>query len=88
MSDWQPIETAPKDGTRILAWIASADWDVGEDVSSPRWTRDPFIAAVEYLNNEWWPVESFHTGATCVPTHWQSLPGPPVRIESQKETDA
>jgi hypothetical protein len=66
MSEWQPIETAPKDGTRILAWFSGEEpepivvkWRVGFD-------RFPW-------------VESDESGAygAHVVTHWMPLPESP-----------
>jgi len=68
MTDWQPIETAPKDGTRILAYglcgflsqpgIATVTW------SGKFWVCDP-NEATEYDYEE------------CELTHWMNLPEPP-----------
>lgn len=75
MTAWQPIETAPKDGTRILLFdgmgIAIASW----------WVPDPTDFDDDDDFDEplpGWCVES----AECVefwhePTHWMPLPEPP-----------
>ena len=58
---WQPIETAPKDGTRILAYCAGGDW---QDVIywEASWQGAPF-----------WCSDRTKTD----PTHWMPLPEPP-----------
>ena len=64
MSEWQPIETAPKDGTRILTasrhnsgwWLIVAEWG---GKSPPRW------------------IDSFIGRTAQSPTHWMPLPEPP-----------
>lgn len=38
MSDWQPIETAPKDGTRVLLWDGAREVAV-----SGCWHHEPTI---------------------------------------------
>ncbi len=62
--DWQPIETAPKDGTRILVYrpgkhnhpaVGVDFWQVG---------HAPY--------DVWW-----HSPSNGQPTHWMSLPPPP-----------
>lgn len=79
MTQWQPIETAPKDGKKVLivangviyaAWWNSEfenQWD--EETSEYRyvgaWTDD----AVESFGYE--------TVASYEPTHWMPLPDPP-----------
>ena len=71
MSDWQPIETAPKDGTLVLLFqlvpprMTGADHDIphiyisswwkGNDLNPPNW-KDHFLGQ---------------------PTHWMPLPKPP-----------
>ena len=63
---WQPIETAPKDGTEILVCGPLRDGSgVYRDVT--RWP------------NGWsgkWPVAYMHNSDE--PTHWMPLPEPPA----------
>lgn len=73
-NEWQPIETAPKDGMPILAVIAGfvpcvAIWVCFEGES--RWSLDP----EEFTNDDHF---SEHWRATRYePTHWMPLPEPP-----------
>ena len=67
MSGWRPIETAPKDGTLILAYarrerkphIRVTWWRTAKDGAG-------YIGWGEF-NERYWP-----------PTHWQPLPDPPA----------
>jgi len=61
--DWQPIETAPRDGTLIL--IAGGTF-FGVDIAA--WRRDGWCGGygAEY-DGEYWHK----------PTHWMPLPPPP-----------
>ncbi len=61
---WQPISTAPKDGTTILAWQDSR-------VRLLRWKR------VEgFPDGGYW--DEWHARLSHVPpTHWMPLPEPP-----------
>lgn len=79
-SDWQPIETAPKDGTRVLAFAQGATGsplDVFYGVAS--WVNaDPDVnpgIPPEELSLWWWPY-------AIRPTHWQPLPPPPSGASS------
>jgi hypothetical protein len=60
---WQPIATAPRDGTGILLWQPGID-----EPHVGRWSRPPY--------QEWWGDAWAPPG--CQPTHWMPLPAPPV----------
>ena len=66
MSEWQPIETAPKDGTVFLSFGISPDGGVlfayGKGFGVTRWDSG---------NGGRWQ------GGPAYPTHWQQLPEPP-----------
>lgn len=61
---WQPIETAPKDGTRILVW--------------PYWS-DGLPAEVKWRNMKRTAGRWEYGGLFCNanPTHWMPLPAAP-----------
>lgn len=59
---WQPIETAPKDGTWILIW--------GE-----QWSGAPIPDVGHWDDDDWRDDE--HT-VLAFATHWQPLPAPPT----------
>jgi hypothetical protein len=72
---WQPIESAPKDGTRVLlGWdddgseAVAGNWSVDKYATKPcsYWTNDR-----EHLFGK------VHTRLNP-PTHWQALPPPPT----------
>lgn len=63
LTDWQPIETAPRDGTRIL--VAADDY-----VGMARFESDRLP---EYC---WVDEEGSGAGSNSV-THWMPLPDPP-----------
>jgi hypothetical protein len=67
--EWQPIETAPRDGVTFLA-IRSAP---GE------YCTNPSLICWNSFHNEW--ADNFAWDARLVkfqPTHWMPLPPPPM----------
>lgn len=85
MTEWQPIETAPKDGTELIGWRD----DCG--VILIRWTScDAFMSEREIessrmdeetLFQQDWFCADFIAGCRLdgseTPTHWMPLPPPP-----------
>lgn len=64
-SQWQPIETAPKDGTRILVYRKGAK-------------RYPLVSVDSFESVKWpWPPCWYHSPSDEQPTHWMPLPEPP-----------
>lgn len=87
MSEWQPIETAPKDGTAILIWQpdGAKNWYMPRE-SLP----DGGIYTLEderllwfddgrYAIGYWRPWGGWgnRNSSTVEPTHWMPLPTPP-----------
>jgi len=67
MNDWQPIETAPKNGDTVLLWreiggVVSAFWDCCADF-------------------DWWYIDDGKYGPYPLrgpnPTHWMPVPSGP-----------
>lgn len=70
---WQTIDTAPKDGTSILAWPCYS----GHGVCQVEWK------AMKRVKGRW-----EHQWGRCVPiapTHWMPLPEPPTPAERSHE---
>lgn len=90
LTDWKPIETAPKDGTRILAYFPGND--------DPELFFKPMIAVASWRelsptvnwelvdeDQELWrrsitTPAFFESDDSMVqnPTHWMPLPNPPA----------
>lgn len=77
MSEWQPIETAPKDRT-IIGWYPyHAIVSEGGSIWIMRWIKD------EYSNNPkpHWSASGWAWGIkdqrARQPTYWMPLPAPP-----------
>jgi hypothetical protein len=63
---WQPIETAPKDGTHFLALRSYMEETIDEV-----WYHDDVMGNFELGGTNWfYPPDGF-------PTHWMPLPEPP-----------
>ena len=70
VTDWQPIDTAPRDGTQVLLYVPQ---DTDDEMPS-------FIAQGWYesgiFDRRW-----YEAAGECVcdpqPTHWMPLPAPP-----------
>jgi hypothetical protein len=66
MSEWQPIETAPKDETAVLAY--------------QRLTSQLWVIAPMYWCGSTWLLVQFHSDNYehgMQPTHWMEIPEPP-----------
>lgn len=71
MSEWQPIETAPKDGTRVL--LGRAEWvEIGRWLANSRAYRGAPLGT--------WMDDADNGGPEGHdwPTHWMPLPPPPA----------
>ena len=54
MTEWQPIETAPKDGTDVLVWCGGAMFIACMEVG--RWFFDRTDYSVKPLPTHWMPL--------------------------------
>ena len=77
-TDWQPIETAPKDGTRILVWATTRpphyeDQNYIETILNGKHVEEVQPAAWLEEYGEW---ELHYIGT---PLFWMPLPKPPVQ---------
>lgn len=81
--EWQPIETAPRDGTPVEVW---AD---GMMSSVMRWDSK-FVSPISETPGCWVEVDGpcvWSEGAGCGPTHWRPSMSPTVeRVMSQFES--
>ena len=68
--NWQPIETAPKDGTNILLCKAPFTALVGRFDDDLGWVD--FDEDEDALREVW-----IEEGTEYEPTHWMPLPSPP-----------
>lgn len=70
MNIWQPIATAPKDGTIVLG----CEWMSGKHiVVEIQWAKDHHGDYEWQLASTIWADESY----SADPTHWMPRPGPP-----------
>lgn len=75
---WQPIESAPKDGTWVLLWDARHEVAV-----SGRWWHEPTMDTPSGYEPGWdgWSADDdllVWDDPTSQPTHWMLLPAPPA----------
>ena len=83
-NEWQPIETAPKDGTEVLVYTDVATVPV---VHIARWEdgRDGYPDSFE---QGWWSYTEHSVTQTLLedwkqPTHWMPLPPAPTEREGE-----
>jgi hypothetical protein len=89
MSEWRPIETAPKDGTLLLFYLAEAP-DGRRSYELPEAAKNWTIGF--WMHQTWKSIETIDAGGmggemtgwmadyVCLdaePTHWMPLPEPP-----------
>lgn len=71
MGEWQPIETAPKDGTEVDVWVADGTGG-GYRIADAYWCAS---------RERWRFNGQIHDIAwTDDPTHWMPLPSPPLSL--------
>lgn len=88
MSEWQPIETAPRDGTAIIGVFSSPE-RFGRDGDIVRcWYQpefDAFISSCRVMSLaqgysfEDGSSEQLHSPKIEKITHWMPIPKPPVQ---------
>ena len=86
MSEWQPIETAPKDGTQIISfWPCYRE---GHQVQITSWvnTEHRDHGNVTYSAQYWQaPSLASFTLAHLAPSHWMPVPLAPKQDSVSRE---
>ena len=90
MTNWKPIDTAPKDGTKVDLWVVdeyikNKQPKNGERICDAWWVEGQYISSkktnytgwVYYNGNNTCAVEHGFVGGARYATHWIPLPDPP-----------
>lgn len=73
VTEWQPIESAPKDETTILAWCVHDNAKYSKDAIAEGWAGPVVTRWIDFQGGGW----TWH-GHCGVFTHWMPLPTPPA----------
>jgi len=73
--DWQPIETAPKDGTSFIAGLWVTMWNAARDNSRRYWEVhlicvDDETGEITADSHQGWELSDY--------SHWMQIPKPPT----------
>ena len=72
---WQPIETAPKDGTEIIVMYVNIATQI---VHAACWIEDEYDPSeTGWWSNDWNEIGSVIMKGAYAPTHWMPLPKRP-----------
>lgn len=79
MITWQPIETAPKDGTRFLGYrpISEGEWEY-EAFAIWWWYENPRVKRSWFTCTD--EADAYEV-ENEPPSHWMPLPEPPGEIK-------
>jgi hypothetical protein len=73
--DWQPIDTAPTDGSIVLLFRPDAHgWG---KVTPGRWDNQTFAKRPKPYWEMWFKIGGNTEGRAWPPTYWMPLPAPP-----------
>lgn len=89
--EWQPIDSAPKDGTEVLLYAPACEFEgkqIPERITLGEWVEPSEVPHLIYRDGyapeeEWDDFEPFWMSwdggflADYLPTHWMPLPGAP-----------
>lgn len=81
--EWQPIETAPKDGTRIMLWRGYPRFGFWQEMVIAQWFNDSWRWPDPRENastHDVWSEDDLYYGFEDEEnfTHWMPLPPPPA----------
>lgn len=79
---WQPIETAPKDGTPIMAYQPGGTY--GNGIAFPASVGMAHWCEADALNPAHWEGPY---NPRDYPTHWMPLPDPPLSATPRRDAD-
>lgn len=73
---WQPIDTAPKDGEKILLYVPNIKFPQYSKISIGKWDNDKYVKKPR----PYWDYGELRVTdmRNKQPTHWMPLPEPPV----------
>ncbi|RUW69835.1 DUF551 domain-containing protein [Mesorhizobium sp. M2A.F.Ca.ET.067.02.1.1] len=71
-AEWQPIDTAPKDGTKVLLWMVHRNAAYSPDPIGEGWAAPVTAKWIDHNGGGW----TWH-GMLGRPTHWMALPAAP-----------
>lgn len=79
MNEWQPIETAPKDGRTIDLWVEpSPDYPIWRQGRSGRLSDMYWSPPFLWFKGYWASREGLMGLRRTIATHWRLPPAPPT----------
>ena len=85
--EWQPIETAPLDGTALLLFIPGQnDWSRPHgipDMAVGLWAGRSWISDITEMEG-YESTGTYIIHPALAPTHWMPLPEPPATQEPRR----